>query len=242
MIDFIIVEDNFSYLFKYKTIIEKVMMNYDIEYDMTIYDKYSSSMKTFLKKEKFKIYLISYSERKKSKELIEYIREELDDWQSLIILFYEKAEDITELEKESLFLIDVISLQKDFSNKLKRALQICLKNYDQRPNTLKYCYKKVFYNIEYWKIIYIEKESETKRCQIKTIDKSYYIPGCLSQLEKSLDNRFMKCNRSYIINLEQVESYNSKDNSIVFKNEEILNTISRDKKKDIINYFRGLEK
>ena len=241
MIDFIIIEDNFIYLSQYKTIIDKVMMNYDIEYNITMYDKYSETTKKFLLKEKFKIYIISYSKQKRSKEMIEYIREELDDWQSLIIVMYDDKEEIKNLEEKSLFILDCISKQKDFSQQLKRNIQICLKNYDQRPNTLKYCYKNTCYNIEYWKILYIEKETEMKRCTIKTIDKSYHIQGYLNQNEKLLDNRFLKCNRSYIINLEQIESYNIKTNLITLKNGETLDVVSRDKKKRIINYLRGLE-
>jgi len=241
MIDFIIVEDNFTYLSKYKVIIDKVMMNYDMEYNITMYDKYSPEIKKLLSKEKFKIYIISYSKQKKSLEMIKYIREELDDWQSLIIVMYDEVEEINQIGRQALFILDTIPKQKDFTQQLKRNIQICLKNYDQRPNTLKYCYKNTYYNIEYWKILYIEKETEMKRCKIQTVDKSYYIQGCLHQKEKLLDNRFLKCNRSYIVNLEQIESYNPKTNLITLKNGKILDIVSRDKKKEIINYLRGIE-
>ena len=80
MIDFIMVDDNLYYLHKSKKIIDKVMMNYDIEYNFIAYDKYR---KELLNKDSFKVYIISY--KNDSIELIKYIREKLDDWKSLII-------------------------------------------------------------------------------------------------------------------------------------------------------------
>ena len=77
-----------------------------------------------------------------------------------------------------------------------------MKNYDQRPNSLKYCYKKTYYNIEYRNIIYIEKEKDNKICKIKTKENHYYIPGSLKKIENKLDRRFIKCNKNYIINME----------------------------------------
>ena len=74
------------------------------------------------------------------------------------------------------------------------------------------------------------------------LEKDYFIPGSISSLEKKLDNRFLKCNRSYIINLEQIESYNSKTNLITLKNNEVLDAISMTKKKRIIQYMRGIDK
>jgi DNA-binding LytR/AlgR family response regulator len=217
-------------------------MNYDIEYDITVYDKYTSKIKELLKEDKFKIYIISDSKQQKNKELIYYIREDLDDWQSIIIIMKKETDDYQRLANKSLFLLDIIPKEKDFREQLKRAIQIALKNYDQRPNTLKYCYKKVYYNIEFWKIIYIEKQPEMKICKIKTIDKDYYIQGSLNQKQELLDKRFLKCNRSYIINLEQIESYNPKTNRITFKNKETLDATSRTKKKEMIQYFRRIEK
>ena len=96
MIDFIIVEDNFAYFSVYKTVVDNIMMNYDIEYNITVYDKFSSNIKRLLKKDNFKVYIISYSKTKNSLEMINYIREELDDWQSLIIIMNEENRNLKE--------------------------------------------------------------------------------------------------------------------------------------------------
>ena len=139
-----------------------------------------------------------------------------------------------------LMLVDFVNKLDNFTERFSQAIQISLKNYDKRPNSLKYTYKKVVYNIEYHIIIYIEKEQDSKRCLIKTTEKNYYIQGNLSKVLEFLDDRFIKCNRSYIINLEQVDSYNIKTNIITFKNGEKLYAVSRDKRKEVLKSVRGL--
>lgn len=233
MIDFIVVEDNLYYINESKKIIDKVMMSYDMDYYFMVYDKYR---KELLNKDNFKIYIISY--QKDSIKLIKYIREELDDWKSLVIILYKDKKAKEELLKENLFIVDYINKRKHFEEKLLRNIQICLKNYDQRPNSLKYTYKNILYNIEFNKILYIEKEQDNKRCIIYTKNKKYYIPGTLNNLIKKLDNRFIKSSRSYIINTEQISSYDIKSNILTFKGKIRLNCISRDNKRIIINHLR----
>lgn len=240
MIDFIILEDELIYVNKYKNIIDKVMMNYDINYNLNIYDKYNQKINKLIKNDNFKVYILYYDNTKDTLEMIKYIREKLDDWESLIIITYKDKKYKTELIKESMFIVDYINKNKSIIPKLTRAIQICLKNYDRRPNTLRYSYKNIIYNIEYKRIIYIEKEPDNKRCIIKTLDNDYYIPGTIKQILSTLDERFIKSSRSCLINLEQISTYDIKTNTITFKNDIKFNTISRDNKKDIINYLRRL--
>ena len=81
-----------------------------------------------------------------------------------------------------------------------------------------------------------QKVFETEYKYIK--NKKYYIPGTLNNLIKKLDNRFIKSSRSYIINTEQISSYDIKSNILTFKGKIRLNCISRDNKRMIINHLR----
>ena len=233
MIDFIMVEDDLYYLNETKIIIDKVMMNYDINYNFIAYDKYR---KELINKDNFKVYIISYNTD--SIELIKYIREELNDWKSLIIILYKNTEEKNIVLKENLFIVDYINKRKYFEEKMLRNIQICLKNYDQRPNSLRYVYKNILYNIEFHKILYIEKEQDNKRCIIYTKNKKYYIPGNLSKVKTLLDSRFIKISRSFIVNREQLSSYDIKSNIITFKNSIKSNGVSRNNKKVIVNHIR----
>lgn len=233
MINFIMIEDDLYYLNESKNVIDNVMMNYDINYDFTVIPKYN---KELINRDNFKIYIISYD--KDTLNIIKYIREDLDDWKSLIIILYKEVEDKNKIIKENLFIVDYINKNRNFDKNLFRNIQICLKNYDQRPNSLRYTYKNILYNIEFNKIIYIEKEQENKRCIIYTKNKKYYIPGTLNNVKSLLDNRFIKSSRSYIINIEQVSSYDINSNTIIFKDKSKLDGVSRDNKKVVINYLK----
>jgi len=241
MIEFIICEDEKDLCVIYKDIIDKIMMNYDIEYKINIYDGYNKNWKKKVTNDNFKIYILDLKTKEGTGlDAARYIREEIDDWQSMIIIVTAYPEYKYEALGKRLMLVDFVSKMDNLKQRFKQAVQISLKNYDKRPNTLKYEYKKVLYNIEYQNIIYIEKEQDNKRCIIKTSKKDYYIQGNLNSIEKLLDYRFMKCSRSYIINLEQVQSYDKKSNILTFKNGIELYAVSRNKKKEIINYVRGI--
>lgn len=241
MIDLIICEDEKTFAKKYQEIAEKVLMNYDIEYKFNVFGGYNDNWKKIVKKSNFKIYILDLKTKEGSGlDAARYIREEIDDWQSMIIIITAYPEFKYEALSKRLMLVDFVNKFDDFEQRLTQAIQISLKNFDKRPNSLKYTYKKIVYNIEFSKIIYIEKEQDNKRCIIKTTEKDYYIQGNLSQIEKLLDKRFFKCNRSYIINLEQVLSYNKKSNILHFKNGLELYAVSRNHKKEIINYVRGI--
>lgn len=241
MIEFIICEDEKEFVNIYKDIIEKAMMNYDIEYKYNVFEGYNKKWKKITTSGNFKIYILDLKTKEGSGlDAARYIREELDDWQSMIIIVTAYPEYKYEALGKRLMLVDFVSKLDSLSLRLSQAIQISMKNYDKRPNSLKYSYKKIVYNIDYQKIIYIEKEQDNKRCIIKTLEKDYYIQGNLNQIEKLLDKRFVKCNRSYIINIEQVESYNKKDNILTFKNGFQVYAVSRNKKKEILDYVRGI--
>ena len=235
MINFIVCEKNLSLMDSYVKIIEKELMNNDIQYNIKCYSQYSeikNSNDMF-----YKVFI--FGNKNNCIETIKYIREELDDWQSMIIIINNDLELKHQIIENRLLVIDFIESNSYFKERLSNDIKIVLKNYDKRPNKLKYTYKHTLYNIDYSKIIYIEKELDNKRCVIHTNNKDFYFPGNLCKIEKILDNRFAKCSKSHIINIEQVESYNIKTNIMTMSNKIKLDIVSRNKKKEIKNILRN---
>lgn len=228
MINFIIEEE------KLKEVIDNYMMNYNYTYDIKIYDSYKEN-------NYFNIYILNYD----SKNILDInkikrIRYKLDDWSSIIILLIKNDKDKYSLFDKRFMILDIISTEKDFKERLKEDILISIKNLDKKNNILKFTYKGSIYNIPFQDILFIENDSENKRCLIKTNNNNYYIPLTLSKLIDNLDNRFIKCSRSYIINLEKVRIYNTKNNIIYFDDEISICEVSREKKKEIIAYLRGI--
>lgn len=242
MINFVICEDEPLLLNKYVNEIEKFMMRYDTDYKCHKYKGYDDKWKEYAKKDDgFKVYLLDIkTENGSGLDAARLIREEYDDWVSMIIIITAYNEYKYEALEKRLMLVDFINKLSNFEKRLQAALTICMKNYDNRHKTLRYTYKNNVYNIDLKQIISIEKETDNKRCIINTVTNKYIIPGTLNTIMKSLDNRFIKCYRNMIINLEQIESYYIKEGKIIFKNGHTVTAISRNQKKEIIKYVRGL--
>ena len=236
MIEFIIYEEKQN-IDKIKTIIEKEMIKVDIEYIINSYTNY----KDIINKENnnsFKIYILDYKSLIESGlDIVNHVRNKLNDWQSIIIMQSNYKEMINNIIGKKLYLLDFIIKDNDYEDKIKKDITISLDIFDKRPKSIKYQYKKVLYNIKFEEIIVIEKEKEEKRCIIKTHSKNYYYQGSLLNIMKKLDSRFIKCSRAYIINKEEMHQYNIKDNIISMNNNIIINEISKDAKKELIDYI-----
>ena len=229
MLEFILLNEEKEEKNKIQESIDKVLMNYEIDYKVIK----EETLEKIINRDSFKIYIL---EGIKGVEIAKKIRLNLDDWNSYILFIGNNFEQI---QKERLFVLDYIEKSENFYNLLERDIKAAMKSYDKRPNQLKFTYKKISYNIDYYKILYIEKEIENKRCMIKTKDNTFYIPISLKKIEENLDNRFIKCSKSHIINIEQVDYYDTKENIIALKNQELLTAISKKEKKNILEKLRS---
>lgn len=242
MINFIICEDEPELLKEYKYQIDKFMMKYDIEYKTNMFTSYDSKWEKSVQKIKgFKVYLLDIKTANGSGiNAARQIREEYDDWVSMIIMISGYAEYKYEALGKRLMLVDFINKLDHSEQKLQDALLICLKHYDNKYKSLRYTYKNIAYNVEFRSIIKIEKEMDSKRCIIHAEEGDYPIKGTLNEVLQKLDKRFFKCNRSIAINVEQVQYYNLGKNVAVFKNGEEFKDVSRNKKKEMFNHVRGI--
>lgn len=242
MISFIVCEDEEILKEKYKKEIDKFMMNYDIDYKCLTFEGYDKEWKQTAKKDLgFKIYLLDIvTTTGTGLDAARLIREEYDDWTSMIIMITSYNEYKYEALGKRLMLVDFINKLDNCEQKLKDAFLICMKNYDKKYNCLKYIYKGTAYSVELREIITIEKEQDSKRRLITTTHGNFYIQGSLNVVLKQLDKRFFKCHRSLIVNINQIESYSPKTNMIKFKNKIETNLVSREKKKELFNRVRGV--
>ncbi len=226
MINFIIEDINL------KEIIEKIMMNYNLEYKINKYN----DQKT---KELNSIYILNYDTTNKAEiNKLLNIRINEDDWSSIIILISDNSNIKYRLVDNKLLILDVIDKNKDIYNQLIENIKISLKILTETSNSICYTFKGILYNIPQKDIVYIESDSKNKRSVIKTETSEYYIPLTLSKIEKILDENFIKCSRSYIININKMREYNIKDNIIILNGNLKIYEISRQKKKEIINIMR----
>ncbi len=231
-------EDDVTFLENMKKIIENFMMNYDIEYKIYTFTGYGKKFEKLASEEiGFKVYFLDIKTKTGSGvDAARYIREELDDWSSMIAIVTAFSEYRYEALGNRLFLLDFISKVDNCKKRVQEALNVAMKHYDSREKALTYEYNHILRKIEYRHIIWIEKEQESKRCIIQTSYGEFAIPKTLIEVEKLLDERFIKIHRSLIINEDQIEEYDIANGEIKFKNGKKTNLIARSKKKELINY------
>lgn len=238
MINFVICDDNKSFSRIMKTIIEKVMINYEQEYKIVHFDEYDSKFEDYVNSDNgFKVYFLDIKTKCGSGlDAARIIREKYDDWVSILIIVTSHEEYRYEALSNRLYLMDFINKLDNCEQKVIEDVKKCMNNFNKRYKSLTYEYNHVFHKIEFRNIIAIEKEPDSKRCIIKTTYGNSYIPGTLNQVKTKLDNRFIKIHRSLIINKDKVVKYDRKNNELEFIDGTHSNNIARDKKKELLEY------
>ena len=129
MLNFIICEEENTFVTAYKKIIDKIMMNFDIDYNYHVFKSYNNKWKDITEKETgFKVYLLAMKTKEGSGlDAARYIREEIDDWQSMIIMISSYLEYKYEALSKRLMLIDFISKLDNIECRLTEAIKIAIK-------------------------------------------------------------------------------------------------------------------
>lgn len=230
MINYII-SDEYNDAVKTKTIIENYMMNFDIEvryHLFSIEDNFKEKIKNI---KGFKVYIINDNIKRIGIEYAENIRSEFDDWNSIIILVTKHSETKNEYIGKKLFLFDCIIKDCFYEKVLKEDLIHIKKYYDNREKCLTFEQKRIIKKLDFRNIDMIVKEKDSKKCVIKSSLGNFYTSENLKDVSKRLDDRFIKINRSCIINSDKVIEYDINKNKITLKNGITSFDISRDNKK-----------
>ena len=226
MINFII-EDN-----DLKKIINKIMMNYNYKYNIQNYSKEINTTN---------IYILDYDpNRILNLSKLKNIRYNLNDWSSIIILVTKNNKIKNDLFNKKYLILDIININ-NIEKRLKEDINLIINHIFQKFNNLNYNYKNIYYSIPFQDIYYIENDSTNKRCLIKTFEDTFYMPESISKILNQLDKNFIKCSRSYIINLKKVRYFSIKNNIIYFNKEIKVYEVSRNKKKELINFLRNID-
>lgn len=238
MINFIICDDNTNFLKKEKRIVDNFMMRYDLEYKTYLFNEYDTKFTELMTKDiGFKIFLLDIQTKNASGlDIARSIREEYDDWVSVIIIVTAFNEFKYEALSNRLYLLDFINKMNKCDEKLMEDFEIALKHYNNRGKCLKYEYNHIIRQVEFRHIIYIEKIADSKKCMIKTTYGEQVINRTLTETFKLLDKRFIKTSRSMIVNVDFIREYNIRENKLTFSNGEYTYQISRAMKKGVRKY------
>ena len=238
MLNFVVCDDEKEFREVIIKEIEKFMMNYDVNYEVYQFETYDEDFEKVARSDLgFKVYFFDIKTKNGSGlDAARFIREELEDWNSIVVIVTAFAEYRYEALSNRLYLLDFISKFDNCKAKIKEILKIIYKNYNSREKCLSYEYNYTLYKIELKNIIFIEKEQDSKRCIIYTTYGTFKAPFTLVSIAKQLDKRFLKVHKSLILNTDKISTYNTKENEVVFSNGMSTNLISRTGRKELTNY------
>jgi len=235
MINYII-SDEYNDAVKTKEIIEYYMMNFDIEVKYHLFNIEDNLKDKLCNIKGFKVFILNNDSPKYfGINFAEYIRSELDDWNSIIILVSKHSESRNDGMGKRLFLFDNIIKNYFFDKILKEDIKNIKKHYDNREHCLTFELNRIVTKLDFKNIETITKEKNSKRCVINSSVGNYYTSESLKDVSKRLDNRFIRINRSCIVNGDKVIEYDLNNNKITMKNGLTMFDVSRENKKDFFS-------
>lgn len=241
MINYIVCDDKKEFGQRMKKSINNFMMNFEEEYEINYFTGYTEEFFELAEKNiGFKIYILDIMTNEGSGlDAARIIREKYDDWSSIIIIVTSHEEYRFEALSNRLYLLDFINKLSNCDKNVMDTLEKAMKTYNNRHKSLGFEYNHTYHKIDLKDIICIEKEQDSKRCMIKTVYGETIIPGTLNEVYRKLDERFVKVHRSLIINMDNLESFDSKENLIVFRDGTTSYLVSRDKKRELIERVKN---
>ncbi len=210
-----------------KRLIENVLSNYNIDYNLYNFSDLDNIINDNYMK---KIYIINVMNSEYVK-MLSLIRRK--DPYCIIISVANSKKYHYDLNNK-LMVLDFI-FGNNYADRLSKDLDYAI-NLIYRYYVFTFKYNHVVYAIPYDKINYIEKESSIKRCIIHTLDGNYYIVSSLSRILLSLSNGFLRTHQSCIVNINNIKKIDLALNKIIFNNNDTTSLLANSVKKDINKY------
>lgn len=232
MINFIVVDDNKKFLDIMSDIITNTMMSNKfvykthkfVEYDSSFYDIMNSNLSN-------KIYILDIETREASGiDVARKIRKH--DIDSIIIFATVHNEAGLVLLKDDLMFLNFICKFDDFENKLSNSINKALEFIHHKVN-IKFEDRGTIYTIPLSDILYVTKESNDRKCIIKTANSEFKVSLTLKEVVELCDNKLIQTHRSCFVNMDRVRVIDKHDNIIVFDNGLSIDMLSSTYKKGI---------
>ena len=225
MINFIICDDDSKYLNFMHNIITNYMMKNTMEYKIYEFSDYDVDfMKLVENRLSFKIYILDIETPTRSGfDVARIIRNKDVD---SIIIFLTGHQELGHIAVENEFLfLAFINKFVDCENRLTKALDKAFKFLKVRK-TIRFKDKGVIYTIALDDILYVAKDSGSRKCVLKTDYAEFHISKNLNEIMKMLDDNFVQTHRACVVNSKRVASFSKSKRIVMFDNGETVDIVS----------------
>ena len=233
--EFVICDDEKLFRSKIHKIIDKIYMNNDEYYHVNEFGGFTSSFSKLISDGRPKIYIldIEIKDDISGIDIARKIRRE--DWESIIIFITSHHELGFQALKAQIMLLDFISKYDNCEVNLEMAIKKAISMVNSKK-TITFNSDGISYIIHLDDILYIVKDTVDRKCLIKTTYNEIEVNKTLSYLMDQLDERFYLSHRSCIVNTSRIIKVDWKNSIIEFTTGDVIDLISRDRKKGLKNY------
>lgn len=235
MINFIICDDEEIFRNSIKERIDYCMMKSTVEYKTRFFSCYNEDFLNFAKSPNgFNVYFLDIQMPEiDGTDIAKIIRYKLGDWNSLIVFVTNYSKYRNKILTSRLDVLDYIKKSKKGYEQIEEVINIVLSKYRNADSCLAFERESSVFKIKYKDIVFIEREVSSKSCILYTVSGEYKISKSLSEIEKMLDNRFLRTHRSAIINVDKIIEYNFVTNIVIFSTGETTDLVARSKRKEL---------
>jgi len=208
--------------------IEKIVRDYLKNIEFNIY-KYYDFDKNFLKiinvDLENKIYLLDIETPSMSGiDVARIIRK--NDYSSVII-FLSGHDDLSRIvAKKNIMCLNFINKYDNLKNNLKNSLELALSIVGKKRR-VKYQSKGIIYNIELDSILYITKETISRKTIIVCDNNTYGLNMSMKSVISELTNDFVQVHRACFVNKSRIKQIDYKNMIITFDNSMSIDLVSK---------------
>ncbi len=233
MINFIVVDDIKKFSDIICQVITKLMMKNKFIYKTHVFDEYDSSFNSIMKSDlPNKIYIMDIETKNSSGiDVARKIRK--FDVDSIIIFVTVHNEAGMVLLQDDLMFLTFLSKFDDFENKLYNSLSKALE-YIHHKVSIKFNDRGTIYTIPLNDILYVTKESNSRRSIIKTSYTQYSVSLTLRDVLELCDNCLVQTHRSCFVNMSRVRVIDKHNNIIEFDDGSTIDLLSSNYKKGLV--------
>ncbi len=217
MINFIICDDVKQYREMVEHIVISYMMKNKLEYKTHVFKDYDSEfMKIVESKLPFKVYILDIETPSKSGiDIARIIRNH--DVDSVLIFLTGHQELGHVVMKNDFLFLSYINKFDDCENRLIKSLDKALKMFKIK-NVIRFKDNGIVYTIPQEDILYITRDSVDRKCIIVTDYNEFKVGKNLSELEKMVNDNFIKTHRACLMNTKRIMSFSRSQKEVVFDN------------------------
>lgn len=233
MINFIIVDDIKKYSDLISSVVTKVMMKNKFVYKTHVFNEYDDKFdKLMLSDLPNKIYIMDIETKNASGiDIARKIRKFDIDSIIIFVTVYNEAGMV--LLQEDLMFLTFLSKFDDFENKLYNSINKAL-GFMHHKKVIKFNDKGIIYTIPINDILYVTKESVSRKSIIKTSYAEYSVNLTLKEIVDLCDDFLVQTHRCCFVNMDRVRVIDKHSNVIVFDNNETIDLLSSNYKKGLV--------